>query len=70
MAMPIYEYACPACDASFETLILRKSDEAEVACPTCGSRRVARHLSRPAATRGGRGGSASGGPPPNCGPIG
>jgi putative FmdB family regulatory protein len=68
--MPIYEYACPACDASFETLILRKSDEAEVACPTCGSRRVDRHLSRPAATRGGRGGSASGGPPPGCGPVG
>ncbi len=68
--MPIFEYACPACDAAFESLIMRKSDEAEVACPGCGSRRVRRLMSSPAAARGGRGGSASGGPPPNCGPIG
>jgi putative FmdB family regulatory protein len=67
--MPIYEYGCPACKADFETLILRTSDLAEVACPTCGSRKVSRRMSRPAATRSG-GGSASGGPPPNCGPIG
>jgi putative FmdB family regulatory protein len=51
MAMPIYEYACPACDASFETLILRKSDEAEVACPTCGSRRWPSRRARPTAAR-------------------
>ncbi len=68
--MPIYEYACAACDAAFETLILRKSDEAEVECPTCGSRRVKRQMSRPAASRARGGGSASSGPPPNCGPIG
>lgn len=67
--MPIYEYACRGCDAAFETLILRKSDEAEVECPTCGSRKVGRLMSRPAA-RGGRAGASSGGPPPNCGPIG
>jgi putative FmdB family regulatory protein len=68
--MPIYEYSCRGCDAAFETLILRRSDEAEVECPTCGSRKVGRLMSRPAAARGGRAGSSSGGPPPNCGPIG
>src|SRR5512136_2440029 len=50
--------ACPACDAAFETLIMRKSDELEVTCPTCGSGKVERQLSRPAASRGGRGGGA------------
>jgi putative FmdB family regulatory protein len=68
--MPIYEYSCSACADAFETLILRKSDEGEVACPACGSRRVERRMSRPAALRGGRAGSSSGRPPPNCGPIG
>lgn len=68
--MPIYEYACPACGAAFETLIMRKSDEREVTCPTCGSGHVERQLSRPAASRGGRGGQASAGPAPACGPIG
>jgi putative FmdB family regulatory protein len=32
--MPIYEYACPACGASFEAY-LRSWGEA-VACPACG----------------------------------
>ena len=66
--MPIYEYAC-TCGTQFEQFILRKSEEAEVACPRCGSREVQRQLSRAAissgagerpSTRGGRG----------CGPVG
>jgi len=69
--MPIYEYACPACDKTFESFIIRKSDEAEVACPTCQTHQVSRVLSRPAATRlGGGGGGASSGPAPSCGPVG
>ena len=67
--MPIYEYSCPAGHPDFETLILRKSDESEVSCPACGSRKVRRRMSRPAPSRGG-GGSSSGGPPPGCGPVG
>jgi putative FmdB family regulatory protein len=70
MGVPIFEYACPACEAAFETLVLRTSDEADVSCPTCGSRRVKRQMSRPAAARSGRGGRSSGGPPPGCGPVG
>jgi putative FmdB family regulatory protein len=66
--MPIYEYACLSCRKSFETLILRRADEADVACPTCGSTGVSRQLSRPAATRTGGGSSgADGARAPSCG---
>lgn len=66
--MPIYEYACPACDKAFEAFIIRKSDEAEVACPTCRSPQVSRLLSRPAALRSS--GGDAGGAAPSCGPVG
>jgi putative FmdB family regulatory protein len=65
--MPIYEYACAPCGKTFEELVIRKSDEAEVACPACGGREVARQMSRPAAARLG-GGARS--PAPACGPVG
>jgi putative FmdB family regulatory protein len=67
--MPIYEYACAPCGKTFEELVLRKSDEAEVRCPACGSADVGRQMSRPAAARvsGGGGGFA---PPSSCGPVG
>jgi putative FmdB family regulatory protein len=68
--MPIYEYACAPCDRTFETLILRRSDEAEVTCPTCQTREVHRVISRPAATRSGGGGGDDGSAGPSCGPIG
>jgi len=66
--MPIYEYACPTCQATFEAFLLRRSDEAEVCCPTCQTREVTRQLSRTASVRSGGdgGGSAS----PGCGPVG
>ena len=69
MAMPIYEYACRDCDRAFEELILRRSDEGDVKCPKCGSRRVGRLMSRPAAARTG-GGSGSSRAAPACGPVG
>jgi putative FmdB family regulatory protein len=65
--MPIYEYACPSCDKTFEAFILRKSDEGEVACPTCKTTEVNRVMSRPAALRGGGDVGSSG---PSCGPVG
>ncbi|BDG06192.1 FmdB family zinc ribbon protein [Anaeromyxobacter oryzae] len=67
--MPIYEYACEGCGKDFEELIVRRADEAEVACPACRSRQVSRRMSRPAATRTGAA-SGAGGPPPRCGPVG
>ncbi len=66
--MPIYEYGCAACGAGFEELIIRRSDEDEVSCPRCGSRSVARRMSRPAATRSA--GTGTGSPPRGCGPVG
>ena len=67
--MPIYEFACAPCGKKFEELIIRKSDEGEVKCPACGSPKVARQMSAPAAPRtGGSGGSYS--PAPSCGPVG
>jgi len=65
--MPIYEYACRACDRVFEELVIRRSDEAEVKCPACKGRRVEKLVSRPAAARSGEGSGASA---PACGPVG
>jgi len=41
--MPVYEFACPACDERFEELVRRFEDP--VACPSCGEREVERRLS-------------------------
>ncbi|HTT71117.1 MAG TPA: zinc ribbon domain-containing protein [Anaeromyxobacteraceae bacterium] len=65
--MPIHEYACASCGETFEELILRASDEADLRCPRCGGREPARQLSSPAGTSGSRGkGGAS---PRACGPF-
>jgi putative FmdB family regulatory protein len=70
--MPIYEYACAPCAKTFEEFVIRKSDEADVKCPSCQSREVTRQMSRPAATRvgGAGGGGGSFAPAPSCGPVG
>ena len=41
--MPIYEYICQSCEARFEKLVRRFSEE--VACPTCASAAVDKQLS-------------------------
>ena len=66
--MPIYEYSCSHCGEVSEVLVLRRSDEAEVACKACGSRGVSRQMSRPAAARTGGSDAPSAGPA--CGPVG
>jgi len=67
--MPIYEYACAPCGKSFEELILRKSDEADVKCPSCAGTQISRQMSTPAAVgSGGGGGSLAAAP--SCGPVG
>jgi putative FmdB family regulatory protein len=45
--MPLYEYTCEKCDHEFELLIRSSSDEP--ACPTCGTTKVVKQLSVPAA---------------------
>jgi putative FmdB family regulatory protein len=43
--MPLHDYACPACGATFETLV-RTGDTPT--CPTCGGEHLERLLSLPA----------------------
>lgn len=64
--MPIYEYAC-RCGKTFEELVIRRSDKAEVRCPACGGSQVERQMSRPASARVGGGAATSA---PSCGPVG
>ena len=44
--MPIYEYACNACDIEFELLV--REDRGQQ-CPECGSNALTRQFSVPAA---------------------
>ena len=44
--MPLYDYACPKCDHTFETLVFNDAEEVE--CPQCHSRHVERQMSVPA----------------------
>jgi putative FmdB family regulatory protein len=48
--MPIYEYNCEACESQVELLI--RGSETPV-CPECGSKRLEKLLSVPAAHTGG-----------------
>jgi len=68
--MPIYEYACDACGKSFEELIIRRSDEAEVSCPACRGRKISRLMSRSSSLSGGAGGGGGAAPGRACGPVG
>lgn len=69
--MPIYEYACPTCSHAFESLVIRKSDEAEIRCPRCDASDVRRQMSAPAAHAPSSGGSAPAARPArSCGPVG
>ena len=73
--MPIFEYRCEDCGTKFEKLVRRQADAAEVACPSCGEKRLKQEFSTFAAHADG--GSKrheapmcpSGGPcnPANCG---
>jgi putative FmdB family regulatory protein len=49
--MPIYEYACPGCSNEFE-LLVRGTEQP--ACPSCGTKKIKRQLSVPAAHVGSR----------------
>ncbi|MBN2372062.1 MAG: zinc ribbon domain-containing protein [Vicinamibacteria bacterium] len=55
--MPIFEYRCDICGASFEKIVLRSGEE--IPCPNCDSRKVTRQLSAFAFKSGSRFVSAS-----------
>jgi len=42
--MPIYEYKCEKCNNCFEKLVFASDDE-DVACPCCGTKKVKKLLS-------------------------
>ncbi|MEN0110520.1 MAG: zinc ribbon domain-containing protein, partial [Planctomycetota bacterium] len=60
--MPLYEYHCRECDQAVEVLV-RNAEECPL-CPECGSGRLAKLLSVPAAHVGG---SSDESPPGPCG---
>jgi len=43
--MPVYEFACGACDSKFERLLSFDVVESGVSCPRCGAGRARRLLS-------------------------
>jgi putative FmdB family regulatory protein len=44
--VPIYEYQCGSCRASFQRLIMNSGEETTVECPKCGAPRPRRLISR------------------------
>ena len=44
--MPLYEFLCLDCDKTFtQVLTLTEYEKDEIACPTCGSKKVAQEPS-------------------------
>lgn len=60
--MPIYEYECDACKATFETLVSSASCKEKITCPTCGSENVRKVMSA-GSLRVGSGGAFPTAPP-------
>lgn len=50
--MPLFDYECESCRKSVEVLV-RNGESPE--CPACGSQKMTRQLSAPAAPHGGSG---------------
>lgn len=65
--MPLYEFTCETCGATFEELVAASLDALGVTCPECGSEKVQKLVSRFASggTSVGSGGTGGGG---SCGP--
>ena len=43
--MPIYEFHCDGCDATFDERVSMNERDKTVPCPRCGSRKTGRKLS-------------------------
>ena len=56
--MPMYEYACSACGQTFEELV-SMTGTTKVACPSCGSSRTDKLLSKFQRVRAGGGGGSA-----------
>jgi putative FmdB family regulatory protein len=62
--MPMFEFRCEECGASFEELVRRTGEEVE--CPKCGSAKLEKLYSRLGAVRGGSESFDSGSSCPTC----
>jgi putative FmdB family regulatory protein len=63
--MPIYEYRCEACGASFDRLVSFSAENADIECPECHSRDCRKALSSFFSLSRGGGAAAS-----QCAPTG
>jgi putative FmdB family regulatory protein len=54
--MPIYEYECKKCKDRFELLVRPSDREADLACPSCRSKKIRKLMS---AVAGGKSGCSS-----------
>ena len=50
--MPIYDYQCMKCEATFDELVRNSREEKDVRCAECGSKKVERLVSAFAMGRG------------------
>lgn len=64
--MPLYDFQCEDCQATFEELVRSSEDTSAVRCAKCGSARVVRQLAIVAAgsARGSAQADSSGSPKP------
>ncbi len=51
--MPIYEFHCDGCDATFDHMTTMNARDEKAACPHCGSKKTGRKLSVVAVGAGG-----------------
>jgi len=66
--MPLFEYVCVHCGASFEYLVRSSASKEEIACPKCASVEVSKKFSTFGVKGGSVGAGASAGD--NCSPAG
>jgi len=64
--MAMYEYACTECGNSFEKIIRNAADMRKVTCPSCGTKKVKRQISRFAAVGNSSGGGDFASSGDNC----
>lgn len=68
--MPLFEYSCTECGASFEKLIRSLGSQADVLCPSCNSSKTHKLMSGFAVSSSGNAASSYAASAANCAPTG